>query len=139
MTLKKWFRFYILFLLTIVVLSVLSDCFVLAAEPAGKATNVLLIVVRQFQGIAVGSLCSIVIFKRPGILDRRVDRRSLISYVLSSAILLTAFAPTVIPLTVGLFQSVLFAALMVLNLQGADNLTLRLLNNKWMRVVGVLS
>jgi hypothetical protein len=127
MTLKKWFRFYILFLLTIVVLSVLSDCFVLAAEPAGKATNVLLIVVRQFQGIAVGSLCSIVIFK------------SLISYVLSSAILLTAFAPTVIPLTVGLFQSVLFAALMVLNLQGADNLTFRLLNNKWMRVVGVLS
>ena len=136
---KKWFSLYIPLLFLIITLSVFSDLFVLLAKPTGEITRLGLIFIQQFQSIAVGSLCSIYLFKYPEHAIQDITRKSLISAILLIAVLSSCFFRTVVPQAVTLLQSILFAALMILNLQGEESLSFRLLNNRWMKFIGVLS
>ncbi|MDE2348514.1 MAG: acyltransferase [Gammaproteobacteria bacterium] len=136
---KRYFSFYIFLLFSIITLSVLSDPFVLLAKPKGEIVTVGLIFIRQFQSIAVGSLCSIYLFKYPEHKIQPIPRKSLISATLFVVILASCVFRTNEPQAVTLFQSILFSALMILNLQGEKSLSFRLLNNRWIRFIGVLS
>jgi len=137
--LKKWWRCYVAFLLGIMATSVLSDFWVLVVEPAAQPSNFMLVLMRQFQSIAIGSLCAIFLFQNPGIPGPKLVRKSLISAVLFVIIVSFAFLRTLVPFTVSLLQSILFAAILVVNLQGGESASFRLLNNKWMRLIGALS
>jgi len=139
--LKKSLRLYLYFLIFIMssnfliglvnndVLSKLSENFYL---------NIIIIAITQFQGIAIGSFLSVAIFKGWLTFNNTKNRFLKISGLVLAVALLslsTGYYTTML----SIIKNICIAMVLAMNLYADNNAIFRLLNNKAMKYIGVLS
>jgi peptidoglycan/LPS O-acetylase OafA/YrhL len=138
--LKKTFKGFIFLIFGIIGASLLVDlltfCFG-ARLDANAIVRMVVLLATQFQGIAVGSLTAVIVFKANCPL-MAVNKTLLNCSLLLAIILLTLYGG---PFTnaVNMLKCLLFAAILVLNLSASDNVIFGVLNHGAMKLIGVLS
>jgi peptidoglycan/LPS O-acetylase OafA/YrhL len=93
--------------------------------------------ITEFQGIAVGSLTAIVLFKR-GVPWAAVGKAKATIGLMALILLATCFEGPFIN-DINALKCLLFAGILVINLHHDANPVFRLLNSRWMMFIGVLS
>jgi len=138
--LKKTFKGFIFLIFGIIGASLLVDlltfCFG-ARLDANAIVRLVVLLATQFQGIAVGSLTAVIVFKANCPL-MAVNKTLLNCSLLLAIFLLTLYGG---PFTnaVNMLKCLLFAAILVLNLSASDNVIFGVLNHGAMKLIGVLS
>jgi len=137
--LKKSLRLYICFLLAILLLSVLIDF--TNGSSLFKLNDgyfrIIRILITQFQGIAIGSFFSIAIFKnRIRVGDSNISFK--ISALILLVVLLTLYSGQYGDIA-NILKCVCIATILSINLKRRVNPFFKLLNNKVMKLIGVLS
>ena len=140
--LKKSINIYFSFLLFIIVASCLisiSEFLALTVHNPYVLFSIQLIT--QFQGIAVGSVFSILLFKGVIPIEKKIEHKNLVIALLFLAIIGLTFIEVYSTNIVILMECILFAIILLMNLKesSAGDYFYRFLNNKKMKLTGALS
>ena len=97
--------------------------------------------ITQFQGIAVGSVFSILLFKGVIPIEKKIEHKNLVIALLFLAIIGLTFIEVYSTNIVILMECILFAIILLMNLKesSAGDYFYRFLNNKKMKLTGALS
>ena len=139
--LKRSFRVYLVFLSGIMAFSFLLDFlgfgFGISLE-TGAWMKFLVQIITQFQGITIGSLTSIILFKTNSSFN--IENKTMINLGLFvTIILLTLYPATCFFNLIMILKCALFAMILVINLNPAGNVIFKALNSNAMKLIGVLS
>lgn len=140
--LKKSVRFYMILMVLIIATTIATAIYnEFSLSPNSAISLFITSFITQFQGIAVGSLYSLLIFKRVIKLDKPVKHKLLLNLVIFTSICLLTLGSAKFTGIVILIQSVLFASLIGLNLRSESerDISFNFLNNKITRMIGLLS
>jgi len=138
--LKKNFRIYVYFLFGIVIFSLSIDFVTLAFHVSvtdNSFKSILIQFITQFEGITIGSLTAIMLFKFSH-LFKKLNKLALNLGSLLAIILLTLYTGHFSNLF-NIFKCSLFSLILISNLTTADNIIFKTLNNKFVKLIGVLS
>jgi peptidoglycan/LPS O-acetylase OafA/YrhL len=140
--LKKSVRFYMILMVLIIVTTIASTIYnEFSLSPNSAVTMFVTSFITQFQGIAVGSIYSLLVFKRVISLEKPVKNKLILNLVIFVGICLLTLNSTKFTGIIILVQSVLFASLIGINLKSESekDISFSILNNKVMRMIGLLS
>ncbi|WP_207534014.1 acyltransferase family protein [Desertivirga arenae] len=140
--LKKSVRFYMILMFLILATTVISTIYNEFSEiPNSAFTMFVTGFITQFQGIAVGSIYSLLIFKRVISLDKPIKNKLIINLIIFAGICLLTLNSNKFTGIIIMIQSVMFAMLIGINLrsQSDSDISFKFLNNKVMRMIGLLS
>jgi peptidoglycan/LPS O-acetylase OafA/YrhL len=137
----KWnYYVYICFTLGIIALSLLLDCLGCfgGLHFGGIAgMDFLIQVITQFQGIVVGSLASVMLFKMNFSFDN--GSKTVVNAGLLLVIFLLALYEGPFSNGLNIIKCTCFAMILIINLTASDSLIFRILNSGPMKLIGVLS
>jgi peptidoglycan/LPS O-acetylase OafA/YrhL len=137
--LKTSIKFYICFLLSIIVFGLFSDLAIRLHFIEQDATSFLQLItysINQFQGIAIGSLTSILLIKRRVAYD--YEHKTLIISILFIFILLLSYNGSFGNLR-NILRCVSFAFILIICLKESKSIYYNVLNKKKVKLIGVLS
>ena len=138
---RKSLTAYIIFLISIIILALITNIY----NPTEYILNnniqhVLLIIlqlINQFIGIAVGSLLSILIYKK--IIRVEFIQHALTSLLLFAATIALTFYEGILQNFKVVFQCILFCCILIPNLKQSKSIVFRFLNHAYMKWIGILS
>jgi len=139
--LKKSLRLYLYLLIFIISTSFLISLAggdIITKLSANFYLNIIIIAISQFQGIAIGSFFSVAIFKNWISFDRTKNRFLKVSGMVLAVILLSLYTGQYFS-AINFLKCLCVATVLAMNLYADNNVIFRLLNNKAMKYIGVLS